>query len=60
MNQRLNRLFDGKKVGINSLWHCYLSDKYASTIKVNKDLAEDLKEMGSSSAMATTYIKKDT
>jgi hypothetical protein len=60
MNQRLNRLFDGKKVGINSLRHCYLSDKYASTIKVNKDLAEDLKEMGSSSAMATTYIKKDT
>jgi len=59
MNQRLNRLFDGKKVGINSLRHCYLSDKYASTIKVNNDLAEDLKEMGSSSAMAKTYIKKD-
>jgi len=59
LNQRLNRMFDGKKVGCNNLRHSYLTDKYAATIKTNEAMANDLKDMGSSAAMATTYIKKD-
>ena len=28
LNQRINNIFDGKKVGINGLRHEYLTDKY--------------------------------
>jgi len=38
--------------------HSYLSGKYAQTIELNKAMAEDLKEMSSSMAQATTYINK--
>lgn len=58
ITQRLNKIF-GKKASINALRHSYLTTKYGDTIKKNKDLAEDLGEMGSSINMATTYIKKD-
>ena len=59
LNQRLNKLFGNKKVSVNNLRHSYLTDKYAETIKTNKALENDMKEMGSSVNMATTYIKKD-
>jgi len=59
LNQRLNKLFDGKKISVNSMRHSYLTDKYADTIKRNEEMAEDFAEMGSSKNMATTYIKKD-
>jgi hypothetical protein len=58
LNQRLNKLFGGKKVGVNSLRHTYLSDKYGSTIQTTKDLATDLINMGSSMSQAQTYIKE--
>jgi integrase len=58
LNQRLNKLFEGKKVGVNSLRHTYLSDKYGSTIQTTKDLATDLTNMGSSMSQAQTYIKE--
>ena len=58
LNQRLNKLFGGKKVGVNSLRHTYLSDKYGSTIQTTKDLATDLTNMGSSMSQAQTYIKE--
>ena len=60
LNQRLNKIFGGRKVGVNSLRHSYLSGKYADTIKVNEELASDMKEMGSSIAQSKTYIKKDS
>lgn len=58
LNQRLNKIFKGK-IGVNALRHCYLSDKYADTIKTNQALANDLGEMGSSMSQSKVYIKKE-
>jgi len=57
LNQRLNKLFDGKKVGVNALRHTYLTDKYSDTIAKNKQIANDMTDMGSSKNMLTTYVK---
>lgn len=57
LNQRLNRIFGGKKVGVNNFRHTYLTDKYKSTSEQNKKLAKDMADMGSSTNMADTYIK---
>jgi len=57
LNQRLNRIFGGKKVGVNNFRHTYLTDKYAETSKKNKELSEDMSDMGSSQNMAINYIK---
>ena len=59
MNQRLNKLFDGKKVGINALRHTYLTDKYSATMEQNKKIAKDMSDMGSSPSMLTNYVKHD-
>ena len=59
LNQRLNRLFDGKKVGVNQLRHTYLTDKYADTLQQKKAIDADMKNMGSSANMLTTYVKED-
>jgi hypothetical protein len=59
LNQRLNKLFDGKKIGCNSLRHSYLTDKYGEQIKKNKEMADTMTDMGSSTNMLTTYIKKE-
>jgi len=56
--QRLNKLF-GKKASVNQLRHTYLSDKYQDTIKLNKDMADDMQAMGSSRKQEQIYIKKD-
>lgn len=58
LNQRLNKIFGDKKVGVNQLRHTYLSDKYQSTIKANSDMAKDMKDMGSSTIQEKIYIKK--
>lgn len=58
LNQRLNKLFGDKKVGVNQLRHTYLSDKYQHTIKANNDMADDLSKMGSSKIQEKIYIKK--
>jgi integrase len=58
LTQRLNKMF-GKKASVNQLRHTYLSDKYQDTIKLNKDMADDMKAMGSSRAQESIYIKKD-
>lgn len=57
LNQRLNKLFNGKKVGVNQMRHTYLTDKYGDTIQKNKEIADVMSEMGSSKNMTTTYIK---
>ena len=59
LNQRLNRIFDGKKVGVNQLRHTYLTDKFGDTIKQKNDIDETMEDMGSSSSMLNTYVKKD-
>lgn len=56
LTQRLNKLF-GKKVSVNQLRHSYLSDKYQSTIDINKALEKDMQEMGSSTKQQKVYIK---
>lgn len=57
LNQRFNRIFGGKKVSINAFRHTYLTDKYKKTSLENKQLADDMESMGSSTNMADTYIK---
>lgn len=59
MNQRLNKLFDGKKISINALRHTYLTDKYSDTLEQNKKIEADMSAMGSSASMLTSYVKKD-
>lgn len=60
LNQRLNRIFGSTKgMSINALRHSYLSDKYQDTIKLNEDMADDMKLMGSSEKQSTTYIQKE-
>jgi hypothetical protein len=58
LNQRLNKLFDHKKVGVNQLRHTYLSDKYQDSIETNNSMANDLTNMGSSMIQEKVYIKK--
>ena len=52
LNQRLNKIFDGKKISVNALRHTFLTEKYG-------DIVEDMEDMGSSINMVTTYVKKD-
>ena len=59
LNQRFNRIFDGKKIAVNALRHSYLTDKYADNMKVKKAMADDMSKMGSSLNMAENYIKLD-
>jgi len=59
LNQRLNKLFDGKKVGCNALRHSYLTGKYADTMEQKKKIDKDMAAMGSSANMLTTYVKED-
>ena len=58
LNQRLNKLFDNKKVGVNQLRHTFLSDKYQESIETNNKMADDLAKMGSSMIQEKIYIKK--
>jgi len=58
LNQRLVKLFDNKKIGVNMLRHIYLSTKYQPLATMNKDLENDFKQMGSSIAQTNVYIKK--
>jgi hypothetical protein len=58
LTQRLNKIF-GKKASINAMRHTYLTDKYKPIAEVQKDMAKDFKDMGSSIAQSQTYIKLD-
>lgn len=57
LNQRINRIFGGKKVSVNNFRHTYLTDRYKETSEQNKKLAKDMSDMGSSENMAINYIK---
>jgi len=58
LNQRLNKIFGEKKVGVNQLRHTYLTDKYAHTIGQKDEIKETMGDMGSSAGMLDTYVKK--
>jgi hypothetical protein len=58
LTQRLNKIF-GKKASVNQMRHTYLSNKYQDTIKLNKEMADDMKAMGSSRSQEQIYIKKE-
>jgi len=58
LNQRLNNIFDGKKVGSTALRRTYLTEKYEDTVSEMKDLNEDMKKMGSSKSQVNHYVKK--
>lgn len=59
LNQRFNRIFDGKKISVNALRHSYLTDKFGETIKQNNEINNTMKDMGSSVGMLTTYVKNE-
>ena len=54
LTQRLNRIFDNKKISINNFRHTYLTEKYNNTVELDKDLSQ----MGTSRNMLTNYVKK--
>ena len=58
LNQRLNKIFNGK-VSVNALRHTYLTDKFGEQIEKNKEIANTMEKMGSSSSQLTTYVKND-
>lgn len=58
LNQRLNKIFDEKKVSVNQLRHTYLTNKFAHTIDQKNEIDNTMSEMGSSANMLDTYVKK--
>lgn len=58
LNQRINKIFDGRKVSVNQLRHTFLTDKFGDTIEKKAQVADTMEDMGSSSAMLDTYVKK--
>ena len=59
LNQRLNKIFGEKRVGVNQLRHTYLTDKFGHTIQQKSAIKNTMTEMGSSANMLDTYVKKD-
>ena len=59
LNQRINKIFDEKKVSVNQLRHTYLTNKFGHTIDEKNKIDNTMKEMGSSAGMLETYVKKD-
>jgi integrase len=58
LNQRVNKIFGREKgCGINQMRHTALTEKYSHLIQDHKDLAEDMKAMGSSILEAKYYIQ---
>ena len=58
LNQRLNKIFGGKKVSVNNFRHTYLTDKHEETLNNGVELERDMKAMGSSINVAKNYVKK--
>ena len=57
LNQRLNKIFNGKKIGVNALRHSYLTDKFGETSNQVNNLSNEMTMMGSSIAQQRVYIK---
>ena len=60
LNQRMVKIFGGKKAGVNIMRHSYLSEKFQDTIKKNQEMDDVSKQMGTSKDMVVNnYIKKE-
>jgi hypothetical protein len=59
LNQRFNRIFDGKKIATNALRHSYLTDKYGDDMKKKQEMNQTMTDMGSSLSQMETYVKLD-
>ena len=60
LNQRMVKIFDGKKAGVNIMRHSYLSEKFQDTIKKNQEMTDVASQMGTSKDMVVhNYIKKE-
>ena len=57
LNQRINKIFGGKNVGVNILRHSYLTENTKSVMDL-RQIYETSQEMGHSVEMALRYIKK--
>ncbi len=57
LNQRLNKMFGGKNVGVNILRHSYLTENTKSVTDL-REIYERASEMGHSIEQALKYIKK--
>jgi hypothetical protein len=57
LNQRLNKIFSNNHVGVNSMRKTYLTDKFAVSSDIIKDIDKTFKDMGSSGAQFQTYVK---
>ena len=59
LNQRLNKLFDNKKVGVNILRHSIMTDKFGDMMKKKSEAEKYMNNAGSSTDMLTTYVKEE-
>ncbi len=59
LNQRLNKLFDNKKVGVNILRHSIMTEKFGDMMKKKSEAEKYMHNAGSSTDMLTTYVKED-
>ncbi len=59
LNQRIEKIFDGKKVGVNGLRHSSLTEKFAPMVEAQKKAEKTMRDMGSSAEMLSTYVKTD-
>jgi hypothetical protein len=59
LNQRMNKIFDNKKVGVNNMRHTYLTSQFKNTRQEGKKLERVMEQMGSSIDVADNYIKLD-
>ena len=60
LNQRMNKIFDNKKISVNQMRHTYLTSQFKGTRQEGKKLEKAMEQMGSSINMADNYIKNDT
>jgi len=57
LQQRINKIFGGKKVSVNIIRHSYLSRKYGNDTDL-KERLDDAKAMGHSLEMQSQYVVK--
>ena len=57
LNQRIQKIFDGKKVGVNGLRHSSLTEKFAPVVAMKQEIKETMEAMGTSPEMLDTYVK---
>lgn len=57
LNQRLNNIFDGKKVSVNIIRHSFINKIYPETLKPLEELKEIANDMGHNLETALEYRK---